>query len=245
MSLEQQVAALVTASNNLTGEVAGKIGQIDARVATKTAELDQWKVDNSPERRLVRDITIGGSKDFFYPVWWSSPAAGNDGPLKLTVCRSYHWNGGPGEQPLNPGIPHQAGLLLEMESSDVSWGGDPKFLEIKRYAATYNQTVANVAFQMLAQQFRIDPAVAGYGGVADGTITGCMLCNGLYLRGGGLTYRFISNLPLSNFGYHDGTGQPRNIGSEVSNNVKWVASPLPFADGVPPATHLNAFVDPV
>ncbi|WP_157760179.1 hypothetical protein [Chromobacterium violaceum] len=43
MSLEQQVAALVTASNNLTSTVAGKQADIDAKVAAKTAELEAWR----------------------------------------------------------------------------------------------------------------------------------------------------------------------------------------------------------
>ncbi|QEL57046.1 hypothetical protein [Chromobacterium paludis] len=46
MSLEQQVAALVTASNNLTGVVAGKQADIDAKVAAKINDLEQWRSQN-------------------------------------------------------------------------------------------------------------------------------------------------------------------------------------------------------
>lgn len=43
MSLEQQVAALVVASNSLTGEVAGKMGQIDQIVAGSEAAHKAWR----------------------------------------------------------------------------------------------------------------------------------------------------------------------------------------------------------
>ena len=41
MSLEQQIGALVKASENLTGAVNGKIGEIDKTVTQKVKELDQ------------------------------------------------------------------------------------------------------------------------------------------------------------------------------------------------------------
>ncbi|MCV0170184.1 hypothetical protein [Pseudomonas aeruginosa] len=41
MSLETQIASLVSASNNLTGAVNGKMGQIDAKVAQAEARFDQ------------------------------------------------------------------------------------------------------------------------------------------------------------------------------------------------------------
>lgn len=40
MSLEQQVAALVTSTSGLTAEVVGKMAQIDAKVATAASDLD-------------------------------------------------------------------------------------------------------------------------------------------------------------------------------------------------------------
>lgn len=43
MSLEQQVASLVTAANGLTAEVAGKMGQINAVLDAKRQELTQWQ----------------------------------------------------------------------------------------------------------------------------------------------------------------------------------------------------------
>lgn len=43
MSLETTIAGLVTAANNLTGAVNGKIGQIDARMDTARAEFDEYR----------------------------------------------------------------------------------------------------------------------------------------------------------------------------------------------------------
>ncbi|UTH76108.1 hypothetical protein [Chromobacterium sp. IIBBL 290-4] len=64
MSLEQQVAALVTASNNLTGMVAGKQADIDAKVAAKTAELDAWKSSVVEVINGVEVIKAGGLYQF-------------------------------------------------------------------------------------------------------------------------------------------------------------------------------------
>lgn len=47
MSLEQQVTALVEASNNLTSAVNGKIGQIDQRMTTAENDFEQWKATTS------------------------------------------------------------------------------------------------------------------------------------------------------------------------------------------------------
>ncbi|QND82698.1 Uncharacterized protein ChrSV_0469 [Chromobacterium vaccinii] len=64
MSLEQQVAALVTASNNLTSTVAGKQADIDAKVAAKTAELDAWKSGIVEVINGVEVAKIGGVYHF-------------------------------------------------------------------------------------------------------------------------------------------------------------------------------------
>lgn len=47
MSLEQQVANLVQASNNLTGAVNGKISQIDKRMDDAESDFEQWKATTS------------------------------------------------------------------------------------------------------------------------------------------------------------------------------------------------------
>lgn len=47
MSLEQQIAALVQASNNLTGTINGKIGEIDQRMTAAENDFNQWKATTS------------------------------------------------------------------------------------------------------------------------------------------------------------------------------------------------------
>lgn len=43
MSLESQVASLVTAANTLTGAVEGKVGEIDQRMSEAEAEFLEWR----------------------------------------------------------------------------------------------------------------------------------------------------------------------------------------------------------
>lgn len=58
MSLETQIAALVTAANNLTAAVNGKIGAIDARMDTAEAEFDEWRNQKDVEGSLGAFGTI-------------------------------------------------------------------------------------------------------------------------------------------------------------------------------------------
>lgn len=243
MSLESNIAELVKASNALTGTVNGKIADIDRRVDVKIQQMEDWRKENTPERRIVIDFTIGGSKDFFYPVWWRLRSAGEDGTHQVSIVRNYAWNGAENERPLNVSTVHQAGLLLEMEGSDVAWGGDAKFLEVKRFSETYNPTVSHVSHAMYCKQYRIDVNKPPYNGIADGTFAGCnMVLSGAYLRGGGLNYRVISNLPLD-FGFHDGKGEERELGRYEHVNTFWLASPIALTNRVAPPQTLNAFVD--
>jgi len=245
MSLESQVAALVATTQELTVQVAGKMVQINTQVASKIAELDAWKAAASPEKRITTEIKIGGSKDYFYPVWWKTLGAGTNGTHRLSIHRSYYLNGAENERPLNPAGPHQAGLLLELEISDCGVGGDPKFLEIKRFGETYNRTIANVQHQLTGKQYRIDPAGIAYGGVADGVASPCGFISGLYLRGGGLTYNITTNQDLVNFGYHNGASlAPAEVCRMDGVNARWLVDPLPLADGVAPTIDLAAFTVP-
>lgn len=58
MSLETQIAALVTAANNLTGSVNAKIGGIDARMNAAEAEFDEWRNQKDFEGEPGLDGTI-------------------------------------------------------------------------------------------------------------------------------------------------------------------------------------------
>lgn len=89
MSLEQQVTALVEASNNLTGAVNGKISEIDQRVATAEQEFDDF-IANADNRYVTRSgtmITVGGDSDKFYPVYIP---ANSTGIAQLQIARMIH-----------------------------------------------------------------------------------------------------------------------------------------------------------
>ncbi|MCV3804622.1 hypothetical protein OHU52_29840 [Pseudomonas aeruginosa] len=62
MSIESSIAALVTASNNLTGAVSGKMGQIDAKVAEAQAQY-QAQLDSLasklPRLGITRNFSMG------------------------------------------------------------------------------------------------------------------------------------------------------------------------------------------
>lgn len=56
MSLEQQIGALVKASENLTGAVNGKIGEIDKEVDIAKQEFERWKA--SADSRYINTSTL-------------------------------------------------------------------------------------------------------------------------------------------------------------------------------------------
>ena len=75
MALEQDIANLVESTNQLTSvidnkakTIDAKMAQLDSRVAAKEAQVDQFIQDATPETRYEQTITIGGSKDYLYPV---------------------------------------------------------------------------------------------------------------------------------------------------------------------------------
>lgn len=59
MSLEQQVANLVEASNNLTGSVNGKIGEIDQRMTDAESDYQSFKDD--ADERFQRSLSNSGN----------------------------------------------------------------------------------------------------------------------------------------------------------------------------------------
>lgn len=247
VTLQAQNSALVSASNALTGEVTGKMAAIDARVGTKEGEVDSFLQDATPETRYVQDITIGGSADYLYPVWWNfqSSAAGVS---KVSVCRNYVWNGEVGARPLNPGSSTQAGLIFEVEGCDTPWGGDPDIMEIKRFIYTYNPLLSHSSYRMFCEAEAVPGASAVvYAGIQPNTFGAhCATHSGIYLRGGGLTYRIIKNW-LGDISFHDGSDMlQRQISSVQSSSwsVRWYATPLPMSSIVEPALKNDAFVNP-
>ncbi len=241
MALEQDIANLIQSTDALTAVVDNKAQQLDnqmaafdTRIAKKEQDVDKFIQEAMPETRYVQDIFIGGSKDYFYPVWWRFPdnAAGVS---KLTIARQYSWNSD--TKPLDPNRPHQAGLLLELEGNAYAWNGDANFMQIKRFHERYNPTVSHVSFAAYTKVEKVDADKPLYVGRDDGSVGAwCYRYNGMYLRGGGLKYRFIKNWK-GDVSYHDGSDNLRRELTEASfanSSVRWYAEPIPFEDRLAP-----------
>ncbi|MCD9539238.1 hypothetical protein [Photobacterium carnosum] len=71
MSLEQQIGALVKASENLTGAVNGKIGEIDKEVDAAKAQFQQFQneADERYQSLINTKFRVGGEWGKFYPVF--------------------------------------------------------------------------------------------------------------------------------------------------------------------------------
>ncbi|NQZ24450.1 MAG: phage tail protein [Colwellia sp.] len=241
---EEQVAELTTASNLLTSAVENKIGEIDLKISVKEGEVDNFLQNGNPETRYIQDIFIGGSKDYLYPVWWGFPDL-NYAVSKISVSRHFSTNGN--EHPLNPDSVHQAALLLEMEGNAYSWSGDANFLEIKRFHERYNSTASHPNFNMYCKSEKIDFNLPIYGGQLENNLAAsCMRKTGLYLRGGGLSYKIIKNWK-GDVAYHDGSDMlRRNIeqSSQASFTVRWYVEPIPLTDLLQPSLSTTAYSDP-
>lgn len=243
MSTEDTIADLTLTVSNTNDTFLGLIDDYDAQVAAMRGDVDAFLAAAQPEHRFVQDIFIGGSADFLYPVWWLFPH-NIEGGGRITICRHYSDNGD--TRPLNPSTIHQAGLLLEIEGLGTEAGGDADFIEIKRFNETYNATASHISFEAYSMAEPIDPALPMQGYVGDGSFgPHCRYRNGMYLRGGGLSYRIIKNWtdPVE---YHDGSNFDRVVVREhTSTNTLWYAEPIPFADLLQPNQSINAFVDAV
>jgi len=242
---EERIGELVTASNQLTSAVEGKLGEIDSKISEKSAEVTSFLKSATPETRYVQDITIGGSKDYLYPVWWVFPSLAS-AVSKISIARHFAWNAA--EAPLHDASPHQAALLLELEGNGSAWSGDANFLEIKRFFERYNNTASHVDFRMYCKSEKVDPNLPIYNNITENVLSPeCRTMSGLYLRGGGLTYRIIKNWQ-GDVTYHDGSDQlRRNIYQPVVGDaytINWFVEPIPFVDLLRPTVNVIAFSDP-
>lgn len=126
MSLEQQVANLVEASNNLTGAVNGKIGEIDERMTEAEQEFEQFQssADDRYMTRTGKSVYVGGDADKFYPVFIPAVHAGI---ANLQISRAVHddrtWAGAMTAQ-----------FLLQ----NNSWGGYPSFFVMDAYGHAFH-----------------------------------------------------------------------------------------------------------
>lgn len=247
----EQIADLISGYTDLKGyfennrsNIDASVAQMNTRVAAKETEVDNFIRDARPETRFEQEFTIGGSPDFYYPVWWRFP--GNSfGVGKITISRSYAVNGGTDERPLDSSRPHQAALLLEMEGNAHGWSGDANFMQIKRFSERYNNTASHPAFRMFCYAEAYD-GYPLYPSAREEFSAQLYTTSGVYLRGGGLTYRVTKNW-AGNINFHDGSDElRRNLGQSQQGDwsVRWFVTPLPIADRLAPVGTTNAYVYP-
>ena len=156
----------VDACESLTQTVESKISDINSKVAESQAKVDQFLANAQPETRYEQEIYIGGSADYFYPVWFRFKD-NSHGISKLTIARNYFWNGAEGERPLTPNSNHQAALLLEIEGNSYAWHGDANFLQIKRFHERYHSTVSHIDFMMYCKAEPVNSELPLFGSASE------------------------------------------------------------------------------
>ncbi|CAK2395058.1 Phage tail protein [Vibrio crassostreae] len=196
MSIEQKITDLqrtsaeqTAASQALSQEVAGKMGEIDQKVVEAKDSFDRWRddvqakdINGQSVYKSVIDLT-GLSTDHFYPVWWRMPD-NEEGCSRITISR------GSSEDrnlaPFGQGA-FIAGLNLQIEGVGSFWSGDANYLTIKRFSQTYRKTVRAVQFGMKCIARPISNVKPLYAGYESGQVVAHSWRSGCYLRGG-LTY---------------------------------------------------------
>lgn len=222
-SIEGPIAALDT-----------RITDISARVDATQTEVDNFLANTSPETRYVQEVHIGGSTDFLYPLWWRFPD-NNFGPASLAISRHFSTNSD--TRPLDPTRPHQATLYLELEGNGHAFAGDTDFLEVKRFFERYNNTSSHLGFKAYCIARPLDPSAPLSIHSNEGNGQFAFLArndSGVFLRGGGLTYRIVKNW-AGDVSFHDGSDMnERIIGNDTFQNVQWFTRPIPFTDLLSP-----------
>ncbi|HIF9272832.1 TPA: hypothetical protein ACX6QR_000812 [Photobacterium damselae] len=66
MGLEQQISSLVQASENLTGAVNNKIGEIDKKVKTAEEKYEEWRANFSEMINGIEVYKQGGIRRYFF-----------------------------------------------------------------------------------------------------------------------------------------------------------------------------------
>lgn len=142
MPIEQDITALVSASNNLTGIVTNKIDDIDSKVNTTLSDMEAWKVNAltstqaktlvSPGSQQIIDLSHL-SNTLFYPVILGGSAEQTN---EYEISRYYAAKSGlTGEDTL-------ASLFLKFSFVGHTWGGNPQTIMIHRNEQTYRMTAS-------------------------------------------------------------------------------------------------------
>ena len=221
----------------------------DCRTAWPAAGFAELKaahatLDAAAVKTTTQTITIGGSAEKMYPVWWQFPVyrPSTDGGLgRITVWRQASWNSD--TRPLNKAsAAHQGGLFLEMTGLDHPWGGmdGGDLFSIVNFQESITNMASHCAFSLKAAREKIDASkeitTTGFDdGNSNPNYSGC------YLRGGGVTYE-ISNNWGATIQYQDGSDDnAKNIlTTHAPGNVRWYVTPLDWKDRVAPVSHFGA-----
>ena len=233
--LKQAVEASLqqtAASKQLSDDVKGKMGQVNATVAAKVKQLDAWKASATADKmkgvaryKHVIDLT-GISSDYFFPVWWIMPT-NEHGGAGIDITRGYSRDRH--LKPFGDGVTHLAGLLLQIAGGSYGWSGDAQYLQIKRISQTYRETVRKIGFRMSCIARPGDGSKPMYMGVKSGDVVGCSRYSGCYLRGG-LTYTVMTNWDADiHFSKEVGEAEiGRYSGS--SGEIKWMGKAYALDD---------------
>ncbi|EDP59432.1 hypothetical protein [Vibrio sp. AND4] len=237
--LQQAVEASLgqtQASKQLADKVKETSSQIEATVASKIEQLDQWKANVkadqiSGQARYAHDIDLTELPvDHFFPVWWKM-ATNEQGGCDITIAR--HYSRDHNLKPFGEGIVHVAGLLLQIEGCDSGWGGDAQYLQIKRLSQTYRETVRKVAHRMMCIVRPVDGSRPIYSGVTSGNVVACTVRSGCYLRGG-LRYKVLTNwnADLKYSRELDEVEITRETSSKDNWEIKWTAKAYSIHDAL-------------
>ena len=248
ISLYQQLGRYITDSGSIDFNIGGEtythktLAQHQAdqdqlltssqqQLNNKISEVDSFVANAQPEKRIVQTLRIEGSSDYLYPVWFQFPN-GAFGVGKLTISRFYGWNPGT----LHP--THIASLLLELEGNGYQWAGDANFIEIKRFHERYNTTCSHVSLLGYAR-YRQESATNAYR-LENSFGPQCPRYSSVYLRGGGLDYRFSAN-----WNFTLGHSLESTLVTRSETHGSWYMEPIPLVDQIRPAISNNAYVDPI
>ena len=229
MGIEQKITDLqrtsaeqTAASQALSQEVAGKMGEIDQKVVEAKDSFDRWRGDVQ-----AKDINGQGlyksvidlrrlSTDYFYPVWWEMPG-NEEGGSRITISRGFSEDGN--LMPFGSRF-FVAGLNLQIEGSGYPLSGDANYLTIKRLFQTYRKTVRAVQFGMKCIARPINNTRPLYSGFVSGQVVKHSLRSGCYLRGG-MTYHVRKSFNNQLWYSREEGEVSAGISSQANYEIEW------------------------
>ena len=212
----ERISDLIDAHSDAHRDLLDFSTALDDRVAAKEQQVNQFLAEAEPEKRMVQTLKIEGSSNYFYPVWFRFP--GHEfGVGRLTVSRHYGWNPG------TLHATHIAALLLELEGNAHAWSGDACFLDVKRFHERYQTSCSHVGFAGYARYKR--EGAEHQNQTEDAVDYRMPVYSTLYLRGGGLEYRFSANWAIN---LQHALTTTRAYRSEAHGS--WYVEPIALAD---------------